>query len=161
DGWLRIGAGVTYTRLIDELGGRLPGLALAARAVGSPQIRNRGTVGGNLGTASPAGDALPPLLAAGAAGEVASPAGGRRGAGGGRAARRRRRVLRGGGGGGRGPDRRRPRHGGLPPARAGGAGAADAGVGLGRTPGVAAPMRLTCRVNGEERTADGLWAGES
>ncbi len=54
---LRLGAGVTYTRIIDELGGRLPGLAMAARTVGSPQIRNRGTVGGNLGTASPAGDA--------------------------------------------------------------------------------------------------------
>ena len=59
---LRIGAGVTYTRLIRELGDRLPGLAIAARTVGSPQIRNRGTVGGNLGTSSPAGDGLPPLL---------------------------------------------------------------------------------------------------
>ncbi|GGM07783.1 FAD binding domain-containing protein [Dactylosporangium sucinum] len=69
---LRIGAGVTYRRLIDELGGRLPGLAMAARTVGSPQIRNRGTVGGNLGSASPAGDAHPPLLASGALVEVAS-----------------------------------------------------------------------------------------
>jgi CO/xanthine dehydrogenase FAD-binding subunit len=60
---LRVGAGVPYRRLIDELGGRLPGLAMAARTVGSPQIRNRGTVGGNLGSASPAGDAHPPLLA--------------------------------------------------------------------------------------------------
>src|SRR5918999_2691186 len=56
DGRLRIGAGVTYSRLIAELGDRLPGLAIASRTVGSPQIRNRGTVGGNLGTASPAGD---------------------------------------------------------------------------------------------------------
>src|SRR5437879_3734251 len=63
DGLFRIGAGVSYTRLIDELGDRLPGLAMASRTVGSPQIRNRGTVGGNLGTSSPAGDALPPLLA--------------------------------------------------------------------------------------------------
>jgi CO/xanthine dehydrogenase FAD-binding subunit len=69
---VRLGAGVSYARVIDELGGRLPGLALAARTVGSPQIRNRGTVGGNLGTASPAGDAHPPLLAAGAEVEVAS-----------------------------------------------------------------------------------------
>lgn len=72
DGRVRLGAGVTYARVIDELGGRLPGLAMAARTVGSPQIRNRGTVGGNLGTASPAGDCHPPLLAAGADIEVAS-----------------------------------------------------------------------------------------
>ena len=72
DGRLRIGAGVTYTRLVGELGDRLPGLAIASRTVGSPQIRNRGTVGGNLGTASPAGDAHPPLLAADAHVELAS-----------------------------------------------------------------------------------------
>ena len=72
DGRVRLGAGVSYTRLIDELGGLLPGLAMAARTVGSPQIRNRGTVGGNLGAASPAGDCHPPLLATGAAVEVAS-----------------------------------------------------------------------------------------
>ena len=75
DGHLRIGAGVTYTRLIDELGDRLPGLAIASRTVGSPQIRNRGTVGGNLGTASPAGDAHPPLLASDAWVELASKSG--------------------------------------------------------------------------------------
>ena len=78
NGMIRLGAGVTYTRLIQELGGRLPGLAMAARTVGSPQIRNRGTVGGNLGAASPAGDCHPPLLAAGAEIEVASTAGTRR-----------------------------------------------------------------------------------
>jgi CO/xanthine dehydrogenase FAD-binding subunit len=75
---LRIGAGVTYTRLIEELGDRLPGLAMASRTVGSPQIRNRGTVGGNLGSASPAGDAHPPLLASGALVELSSRAGTRR-----------------------------------------------------------------------------------
>jgi CO/xanthine dehydrogenase FAD-binding subunit len=69
---LRIGAGVTYARLIAELGDVLPGLAMAARTVGSPQIRNRGTMGGNLGTASPAGDCHPVLLVAGAEVEVAS-----------------------------------------------------------------------------------------
>ena len=63
---------MTYTRVIDELGGPLPGLAMASRTVGSPQIRNRGTVGGNLGAASPAGDSHPPLLATGAEIEVAS-----------------------------------------------------------------------------------------
>ena len=78
DGLLRIGAGVTYTRLIDELGDRLPGLAIASRTVGSPQIRNRGTVGGNLGTSSPAGDAHPPLLASDAQVELASRSGLRR-----------------------------------------------------------------------------------
>ena len=60
---IRLGAGVPYTRVIAELGNQLPGLAMASRTVGSPQIRNRGTVGGNLGSASPAGDAHPPLLA--------------------------------------------------------------------------------------------------
>jgi CO/xanthine dehydrogenase FAD-binding subunit len=77
-GEIRLGAGVTYTRVIAELAERLPGLALASRTVGSPQIRNRGTVGGNLGAASPAGDAHPPLMASGASVEVASTAGSRR-----------------------------------------------------------------------------------
>lgn len=75
---LRVGAGVPYRRIIEELGDRLPGLAMASRTVGSPQIRNRGTVGGNLGSASPAGDAHPPLLAAGAEVELASVRGVRR-----------------------------------------------------------------------------------
>ena len=78
DGRLRVGAGVTYTRLIAELGDRLPGLAIAARTVGSPQIRNRGTVGGNLGTASPAGDGLPPLYVSDAEVELVSATGARR-----------------------------------------------------------------------------------
>ncbi len=78
DGLLRIGAGVTYTRIIHELADRLPGLAMASRTVGSPQIRNRGTVGGNLGSASPAGDAHPPLLATDALVEVGSVRGTRR-----------------------------------------------------------------------------------
>ncbi len=78
DGQLRIGAGVTYSTIIGELGDRLPGLAMASRTVGSPQIRNRGTVGGNLGTASPAGDAHPPLLASDATVELASTKGTRR-----------------------------------------------------------------------------------
>jgi CO/xanthine dehydrogenase FAD-binding subunit len=69
---VRLGAGVTYTRIITELKGRLPGLAMASRTVGSPQIRNRGTVGGNLGAASPAGDSHPPLLAADAEVELSS-----------------------------------------------------------------------------------------
>jgi CO/xanthine dehydrogenase FAD-binding subunit len=69
---IRIGAGVPYARVISELGDLLPGLAIASRTVGSPQIRNRGTIGGNLGSASPAGDAHPPLLASDAVVEVES-----------------------------------------------------------------------------------------
>src|SRR5262245_66533313 len=73
-----LGAGVTYTTLLgDELAGLLPSLAQAARTVGSPQIRNTGTIGGNLGTASPAGDTLPVLVALDAVVELVS-AGGRR-----------------------------------------------------------------------------------
>jgi CO/xanthine dehydrogenase FAD-binding subunit len=77
NGHIRLGAGVSYTRVITELGGRLPGLAMASRTVGSPQIRNRGTVGGNLGAASPAGDSHPALLAAYAHVEVESVRGAR------------------------------------------------------------------------------------
>lgn len=68
----QIGAGVTWRRIEDN-GPRA--LAQAARTVGSPQIRNAGTIGGNLGTASPAGDGLPYLLAVGALIELASRAG--------------------------------------------------------------------------------------
>src|SRR3954449_1936783 len=78
DGAVRLGAGVSYARVISELGHLLPGLAMASRTIGSPQIRNRGTVGGNLATASPAGDAHPALLAAEAEVEVASVRGSRR-----------------------------------------------------------------------------------
>ena len=46
---LRVGAGVSYTRVISELGHQLPALAMASRTVGSPQIRNRGTVGATWG----------------------------------------------------------------------------------------------------------------
>ena len=69
---LVIGAGVTYAQVVADLAQLAPGLAMASRTVGSPQIRNRGTVAGNLGSASPAGDAHPPLLAADASVEVES-----------------------------------------------------------------------------------------
>ncbi|MGW4062040.1 FAD binding domain-containing protein [Amycolatopsis sp. NPDC004747] len=72
DGTVRLGAGVPYSRVITELGDSVPALAMASRTVGSPQIRNRGTVGGNLGAASPAGDTHPVLLALDARVEVAS-----------------------------------------------------------------------------------------
>ncbi|MFE5957778.1 FAD binding domain-containing protein [Streptomyces rubiginosohelvolus] len=61
---VRLGASVPYSSIMDHLRAELPGLALASHTVASPQIRNRGGVGGNLGTASPAGDAHPALLAA-------------------------------------------------------------------------------------------------
>ncbi|MEU3710880.1 FAD binding domain-containing protein [Streptomyces catenulae] len=69
---VRLGASVPYTRIMENLRAELPGLALAAHTVASPQIRNRGGVGGNLGTASPAGDAHPALLASGAEVEAES-----------------------------------------------------------------------------------------
>jgi CO/xanthine dehydrogenase FAD-binding subunit len=73
DGRLWLGAGLTYTEAMQKPPAEdLPALAEAARTVGGPQIRNRGTIGGNLGTASPAGDALPPLLVCGADVHVAS-----------------------------------------------------------------------------------------
>jgi CO/xanthine dehydrogenase FAD-binding subunit len=79
NGSLRLGSGLTYTEAMQgEVGRLLPGLAEASRTVGSPQIRNRGTIGGNLGTSSPAGDALPPLVVAGAEIECASVRGSRR-----------------------------------------------------------------------------------
>ena len=56
-----LGSGVTLAEVEHDLAGVLPGLAAAARTVGSPQMRNAGTVGGNIGTASPAGDGLPVL----------------------------------------------------------------------------------------------------
>lgn len=75
---LVIGAAVTYREMersgITEL---VPALAQAARTVGSPQIRNAGTLGGNLGTASPAGDTLPVLVALDAEVEVRSARGSR------------------------------------------------------------------------------------
>ncbi|MEU9638642.1 FAD binding domain-containing protein [Streptomyces tendae] len=75
---VRLGASVPYTRIMENLRTELPGLALASHTVASPQIRNRGGVGGNLGTASPAGDAHPALLAAGAEVEAESVRGTRR-----------------------------------------------------------------------------------
>lgn len=78
DGAVRLGAGVSFARVMSELAALAPGLAMASRTVGSPQIRVRGTVGGNLGSASPAGDAHPVLLAVGATVEVESAARGTR-----------------------------------------------------------------------------------
>lgn len=63
-GTLRIGGAVTWSELLaPPLDGFVPALAQAARTVGSPQIRAAGTIGGNVQTASPAGDGLPVLAA--------------------------------------------------------------------------------------------------
>jgi CO/xanthine dehydrogenase FAD-binding subunit len=63
DGSIWLGASLTYTEAMQPpLAELLPALAEASRTVGGPQIRNRGTIGGNLATSSPAGDAMPPLL---------------------------------------------------------------------------------------------------
>jgi CO/xanthine dehydrogenase FAD-binding subunit len=62
NGHVRMGAGVTYTRMLRVDAGSAA-LAEAARTVGSPQIRNAGTLGGNIATSSPAGDTLPVLAA--------------------------------------------------------------------------------------------------
>ncbi|MFT8242818.1 xanthine dehydrogenase small subunit [Roseomonas sp. BN140053] len=76
-GGLRVGAAVSYRQLL-ALCAAEPGygpLAELLRRLGSRQIRGMGTLGGNLGTASPIGDALPPLLALGATLRLAGPAG--------------------------------------------------------------------------------------
>ncbi len=71
-----IGAGMTYTQLLHSTIAELsPALFQASLTVGSPQIRNAGTIGGNLATGSPAGDTLPVLAALNATVHLASLAG--------------------------------------------------------------------------------------
>jgi xanthine dehydrogenase small subunit len=79
DGWLEIGAATTFAELARSpaITAAFPALATAAAGVGSPAIRNRATLGGNLVTASPCADSAPPLLALGAQVVLVSP-GGRR-----------------------------------------------------------------------------------
>src|SRR5712691_11405581 len=62
---VEIGAAESYTGIIgsEDVQRQLPALAAAARTIGAAQIQNRGTLGGNLANASPAGDTLPVLLA--------------------------------------------------------------------------------------------------
>lgn len=68
----RLGAGATFARIGVALATAAPSLAHAARTVGGPQIRNAATIGGNLATASPAGDSLPALLCCDATVELTS-----------------------------------------------------------------------------------------
>lgn len=77
NGQVHVGAGTTYMRIFKELDDIGP-MRQASRTIGSPQIRHRATLGGNLGTASPAGDALPVLAAYDATVEVAGAARGPR-----------------------------------------------------------------------------------
>jgi CO/xanthine dehydrogenase FAD-binding subunit len=63
---VRLGAGVTYTRLLEGLGRGVPVLALAARTIASRQVRNRATLGGALAIADPSADILCALVAPGA-----------------------------------------------------------------------------------------------
>lgn len=75
---ITIGAGVPYADMeVGEIARLVPALAQAARTVGSPQIRAAGTLGGNLGTCSPAGDSLPVLAALNATIHVIGPDGNR------------------------------------------------------------------------------------
>lgn len=76
--WVRLGSGVPWSEMeTGELARLAPALAEAARTVGSPQIRAAGTLGGNLGTCSPAGDGLPVLAALEASIEIDGPQGSR------------------------------------------------------------------------------------
>lgn len=77
---IRIGACTDYTTIIDDPAAQahLPTLVEAARTVGARQIQNRGTIGGNIANASPAGDTMPVLLALDAVLELQSAARGLR-----------------------------------------------------------------------------------
>jgi CO/xanthine dehydrogenase FAD-binding subunit len=74
---IRIGAAVTFTEIVksQEIKKALPGLWEACKSVGATQIRNMGTLGGNVANGSPAADSVPPLLALGSKLIVASPSG--------------------------------------------------------------------------------------
>ena len=79
DTHVRIGAMTTFREILDatDLNTRVPVLTRAVRSLGSPLIRNMGTIGGNICTASPAGDTLPPLYVLGAEVELISSQGNR------------------------------------------------------------------------------------
>ncbi|GAA2396395.1 FAD binding domain-containing protein [Streptomyces glaucosporus] len=79
DGHALLGAGLTHARMgRPDFAALIPALAAAARAAGPPQVRNAGTLGGNIVTASPTGDALPVLAALEATLLIAGPGGTRR-----------------------------------------------------------------------------------
>ncbi len=66
-GVIAIGAGVTYTQALGLLSKRIPALGALVTRIGGEQVRNMGTIGGNIANGSPIGDTPPPLIALGAA----------------------------------------------------------------------------------------------
>ncbi|PKU24490.1 xanthine dehydrogenase small subunit [Telmatospirillum siberiense] len=78
DGGVTIGAAVPYAKILCALRRRHPEFARLLRRIGASQVRNQGTFGGNLGTASPIGDSLPGLIALDASLLIASSRGQRR-----------------------------------------------------------------------------------
>ncbi|MBZ9851171.1 xanthine dehydrogenase small subunit [Mesorhizobium sp. CA14] len=66
DGVVTIGAGVTYTEAFETLSKRIPALGPLVDRIGGEQVRNMGTIGGNIANGSPIGDTPPPLIALGA-----------------------------------------------------------------------------------------------
>ncbi len=79
DGHALLGAGLTHARMgRPDFAALIPALAAAARAAGPPHIRNAGTLGGNIASAAPTGDALPVLAALEATLIIAGPGGARR-----------------------------------------------------------------------------------
>lgn len=76
-GALRVGAAVTHATACEHplIRNRIPLLASACRSIGSPQIRNRGTIGGNVGNGAACADAVPALVCLDAIARVATPEG--------------------------------------------------------------------------------------
>ncbi|WP_160008357.1 xanthine dehydrogenase small subunit [Rhizobium sp. 18055] len=66
EGGFTIGAGVTYTRAFETIAGKVPTLGRLIDRIGGEQVRNMGTIGGNIANGSPIGDSPPPLIALGA-----------------------------------------------------------------------------------------------
>ena len=75
DDAIEIGGAVTYTESLPHLDRHFPSFGALVRRIGSRQIRNLGTIAGNLATASPIGDSIPCLIALGASVQLMSRAG--------------------------------------------------------------------------------------
>ncbi len=65
DRWIEVGAAITYTDALATIAAHHPDMAEMMRRLGSEQIRNAGTIGGNIANGSPIGDSPPPLIALG------------------------------------------------------------------------------------------------